>query len=251
MRGFSLLHRVGLAVAIGSAMVTPTFANTMGGGFWNQIVFSNTSFNPNNPATNISTFHNTGSWYTQTVQTYNNNAYTTTGFTPGVSEWVGSSTYQRGGWSIYYFDFTMATTSALSGVFSSDNTSFLMLDFFPTDITASGAGGSSSFTIDATVPSPGFLGYRPAVDPNNPNQNSFQGTATSFTSAVLAQGSSHRMWAIVRNDNVNLPANNPNAFRLEFAGGGGNTNPVPEPFTMALGAAGIGLAVRRRLKKSS
>lgn len=254
MRGFSLFRRAGLAVAIGAAMVTPTFANTMGGGFWNQIVFDGTSFDPNNPATSVSNFHNTGNWYTQTVQAYNNAAYTTSGFT-AASEWVGSSTYQTGGWSIYYFDFVMASTSALEGIFSSDNTSFLMLDNFAPGIGSFGSGGSSSFTIDgdpAGGTSAGFLGYRPAVDPNDGNQNSFQGVASTFTTAVLAQGSSHRLWAIVRNDMVNPPSGNPNAFRLEFtSGGGGNTTPVPEPFTMALGAAGIGLAVRRRLKKSS
>lgn len=255
MRGTSVLRRVGLAVAFGATLVTPTFANTLVGSGWQQVIFTDSNFTPSLPSTNNSTFNNVGSWTTQGVAAYNNAAYTAPGFT-AASQWVGASTYDQGGWSIFFFDFSVATPFTASGKFSSDNTSFLFLDNFMNGATLPGGGsipgsGSGAFSFNLNPATPGFLGYHPAQVPTDPNQNSFQ-TTSAFNIGPTAAGT-HRLWAVVRNDTINQYENNPLAFRLEFdpGSGGGNTNVVPEPFTMALGAAGIGLAIRRRMKKSA
>lgn len=254
MKGTLIFGRLAVLGAASFALSTGASAfNTVVGGQWQQITFANSSFSPNTPATWESDFTNSGAWSTAPVVGHNEGVYLQNGggFT-NASEWVGTAEYQRGGWSIFYLDFNLTAATAISGYFSSDNTSFLMVNNF---LNGSTLSTNFNFSLDGNPAggvTNGFLGYRPAQDPNNGNQNSYATNPTSFTSDVLGVGN-HRLWAVVRNDIVNQPEFNPLAFRLEFAtnGGGGDMNPVPEPFTMALGAAGIGLAMRRRMKKSS
>lgn len=137
-----------------------------------------------------------------------------------------------------------------SGKWSSDNSSYLFLDNFSL-LGLGGVNGSGSGSFGINSSTTGLLGYHTAADPDPSNDQMSYNLTSNFS--LTAGVGSHRLWALVRNDVVNPPAGNPLGFRLQFnpGDGGGNTTPVPEPFTMALGAAGIGLAVRRRLKKSS
>lgn len=271
MRGSSLLTRFGIAAVAAAFLATQASAQlawNTGGSLWNQINFSanSTSFSPGQPTTLASTFNYTNSsWSTATAAkpaTFDahlgyQSKYNAPGFDVNQSWWVGTHPSSTGGWSIFYYDFDVTGTSpvAASGKFSSDNSSYLFLDNFGlTGMTQNWGGsqtgsGTGSFSINSLTA--GLLNYHTAADPDPSNDQMSYNLTSNFS--FTANVGQHRLWALVRNDVVNAPNDNPLGFRLQFnpGDGGGNTTPVPEPFTMALGAAGIGLAVRRRLKKSS
>lgn len=272
MRGSSFLSRVGIATLAGALLVTPAlgqFIFNTGGLGWQQVTFSgSTSFAPGLPTQQNSTFtYGAGTWTSAVASTpasFNthtgyNGLYGAPGFDVNQSHWVGTYPAATGGWSLFYYDFFVgAQPVSIGGIFSSDNTSYLFLDgmnqtgLAPTANTGPTNHGAGSFTVGVNAGDlqDNLLAYHPAANPAAPAQNSYNSTS-SFFKGNIGSGS-HRLWALVRNDITNPPDGNPLGFRLQFAlnDGGGNQNPVPEPFTMALGAAGIGLALRRRMKKS-
>ncbi len=135
----------------------------------------------------------------------------------GESEWLGTN--QGSSNTTYYltlaFDLTGydLNTVSFSGLWSSDNSSQLTLN------------GS----LVASRPYPGWNGV-----------SSF--SVPSASGSLFNSGMNYLQIRV-------LNESGPMAGRLEFSSVSGSV--VPEPFTMALGAAGIGLAMRRRMKKKA
>lgn len=287
MRGNTFFGRVSIFALASALMVTPALGvipefNTGSGltSGWQQLSFAQNHswFMPTNPTTQASTFYWGGTGFntttpggiatktwdiagtpdmTGTGHTWDShlgydNKYMGNPFDAGQSAWVGSYPYWKGGWSIFYYDFVVSNElgATANGFFSSDNSSYLFLDGFEKMGLGSDSG---SFKIgeDASPEdlNANLLKYHEAIPAGEGNQVSY--LHKSDFSFFAGQGT-HRIWALVRNDAINDPSGNPLGFRLQFnpSGGDGPLTPVPEPFTMALGAAGIGLALRRRMKKT-
>lgn len=148
----------------------------------------------------------------------------------GPSDWIGRTGASAIGTTWFTLDFNLdasffTNNFGLQIKWASDNDSYLFLN---------DANTSDGFT--------GNLGYHPF---GSSGSYSFEVTKTVFLTAAngLVVGSNRIQFAVLNGGSAF--GNNPTAVRAEFSAA-----PVPEPFTMVLGAAGIGLALRRRAKKA-
>ncbi|MCC7229839.1 MAG: PEP-CTERM sorting domain-containing protein [Fimbriimonadaceae bacterium] len=166
--------------------------------------------------------------FATSANTYFNGAYTAP--FSGPSAWIGRDSASSTGTTWFTLDFNLdasffTNNYGLQVEWASDNDSYLFLN---------DANTSDGFT--------GNIGYHPF---GSAGSYSFQITKTVFLSAAngLVVGSNRIQFAVLNGGSAF--GDNPTAVRAEFSAA-----PVPEPFTMVLGAAGIGLALRRRTKKA-
>lgn len=158
---------------------------------------------------------------------YSNVAYTAS--FSGPSAWIGRPDAPANSttWFTLVFNLDQSFIDsglALSFKWSSDNESYLYLN--------------------NSAAAPGFTDALDSLPYGVLGNYSFHNTKTFVLSTAngLVAGENVLQLA-VRNDGA-TGGFNPTAIRAEFT-------PVPEPFTMALGAGGIGLALRRRMKKTA
>ncbi len=244
MRGRNVLNRVCFAAAGFAVMVTPSFAYF--GGLYNTGEGMTTPGHHTLGAVDSHWQRDGGS-----VTTYWNNAYSpSNSFDVGggvsfdylnansgsTSNWIGIVPFGQGVYTEFTLTFAASDFFGLSGV----NNDYSLWSF---------GGIWSSDNASEII----FNGVSVATHGDIPDYYGSYKEASSFMVGPGSFQANNTLTVRVFNDPVTDPSGNPAAMRLAFTtfGGGGQSNPVPEPFTMALGAAGIGLAMRRRMKKSS
>lgn len=210
-----------LAFAIGAAVVTatPNLYNTGQGLAANGATDLNWSY-----STSFA-----GVYSSATTYTHPN--YTGGGAFSANSNWIGFTTAPAAQETWFKLDFDLTgyqpSTLSLSFIWSSDNDSDIFLN-----------GNTTSL---------GFLNYGSGTVPDPYSFQTYRALTVTASEGLIAGQNS--LYIRVRNGSQQGAGASPTAARLEFRDFGGE--PVPEPFTLALGAAGIGLAITRRRKNSS
>lgn len=128
------------------------------------------------------------------------------------------------------------TTAQMAGPFT-----YSTLVNFGTSGTLSGHLWSDNRVLNVRVGASNF-GQAPLASVYADDSVSWFQTGTGFNVAGSFSGVQTVEFTIMNGYAGYTGGNDPTAFRAQF-------NPVPEPFTMSLGAAAIGLAMRRRVKR--